>query len=271
MTFPAIAAICFGVASSRTTVADLPPSSVRTRFKVFAPAAWRRRPTRVDPVNDTMSTLGCSASNCAVSGPVPITMLKTPFGSPAAWIASATRMALMGVTSLGLSTTVQPAKSAGAILHAIWLRGQFHGVMQPTTPMGSFTISVLPMSSVHSKASSSARPRVVIQCMLNMNDCTRAAKSLGAPSSFCRFLATSPWRSEYSSRIRSRYSRRSSTLVRDHVLNASAAASTALAVSSDEPFGARANTSPVFESNTSIKESGPLVDSTHSPLMYCLV
>ena len=46
-------------------------------------------------------------------------------------------MALSGATSDGLSTIVQPAASAGATLQAIWLSGQFHGVIKPHTPTGS--------------------------------------------------------------------------------------------------------------------------------------
>ena len=42
---------------------------------------------------------------------------------------------------------VQPVASAGATLQAIWFTGQFHGVMKPQTPMGSFTIRVGPRSS----------------------------------------------------------------------------------------------------------------------------
>ena len=39
---------------------------------------------------------------------------------------------------------VQPVASAGKTLQAIWLIGQFHGVMRPQTPMGSLAISVAP-------------------------------------------------------------------------------------------------------------------------------
>ena len=46
-------------------------------------------------------------------------------------------MASSGATSDGFSTMVQPAASAGATLQAIWFSGQFHGVIMPTTPIGS--------------------------------------------------------------------------------------------------------------------------------------
>ena len=70
-------------ASSSTTDADLPPSSSATFLTVSAPTAATRRPARVEPVNDTMSTSGCAASASPTTGPVPWTMLNTPAGSPA--------------------------------------------------------------------------------------------------------------------------------------------------------------------------------------------
>ncbi len=51
-------------------------------------------------------------------------------------------MAFSGATSDGFSTIVQPAAMAGATLQTIWLIGQFHGVIRPTTPIGSRAISV---------------------------------------------------------------------------------------------------------------------------------
>jgi hypothetical protein len=53
--------------------------------------------------------------------------LKTPGGTPASSRISARMMADSGASSLGLSTIVQPAASAGATLQAIWLAGQFQG------------------------------------------------------------------------------------------------------------------------------------------------
>jgi hypothetical protein len=39
-----------------------------------------------------------------------------------------------GDSSLGLSTTVQPAASAGATLAVTWYSGQFHGVISAQDP-----------------------------------------------------------------------------------------------------------------------------------------
>ncbi len=56
-------------ASSNTTAAPLPPSSISSRFMVGAPAAAIRWPTAVEPVKDTMSTSGEEVSADAGSGP----------------------------------------------------------------------------------------------------------------------------------------------------------------------------------------------------------
>ena len=80
-------------------------------------------------------------------GPSPLTMLNTPGGTPASCRISASIQALKGAISLGLSTMVQPTAKAGATLQAIWLIGQFHGVMNPHTPIGSRAISVVPRIS----------------------------------------------------------------------------------------------------------------------------
>ena len=136
-------------------VADLPPSSSATRFTVCAASSETRFPARVEPVNEIMSTLGCRASASPTTGPVPHTRLKTPRGSPDACTTSASMKAESGATSLGFSTTVQPAASAGAILATTWCSGKFHGVIAPTTPTGSCTTSELPSLSSNLKSRTS--------------------------------------------------------------------------------------------------------------------
>ena len=68
--------------------------------------------------------------------PSPVTMLSTPAGSPDSCASSAKAIAVSDVNSAGLSTTVFPAASAGAIFHAIMSSGKFHGMICPTTPTG---------------------------------------------------------------------------------------------------------------------------------------
>ena len=134
-------------ASSRIIFADLPPSSCATRFTVGAAFFATSIPALVDPVNDIMSIPGWDDIYDPTVGPSPFTRLKTPAGTPASCIISAKIMAFRGATSDGFSTIVQPAAKAGATLQAIWLIGQFHGVIIPTTPIGSLTIRFFPCSS----------------------------------------------------------------------------------------------------------------------------
>ena len=65
------------------TLADLPPSSSATRLTRRRRVAPIRLPTAVEPVKETRSTPGCSASAWPATGPRPVTRLNTPAGSPA--------------------------------------------------------------------------------------------------------------------------------------------------------------------------------------------
>ncbi len=56
-------------ASGSTTDADLPPSSSATRLMPAAASSPTRRPARVEPVNETMSTSGCPARASPTTGP----------------------------------------------------------------------------------------------------------------------------------------------------------------------------------------------------------
>ena len=69
-------------------------------------------------------------------------------------------MAVNGATSDGFSTMVQPVASAGTTLQAIWLIGQFQGVIRPQTPIGSFAIRVAPRGSSNLKVFSTSIMRV---------------------------------------------------------------------------------------------------------------
>ena len=131
-------------ASSRMMLADLPPSSSDTTLIVSAACRATELPARVDPVSDTMSTSGCEDSSGPMRAPSPWIRLNTPAGTPASCRISARICAENGAYSLGLSTIVQPASSAGATLHSTWFIGQFHGVINAQTPTASFTRWVLP-------------------------------------------------------------------------------------------------------------------------------
>ncbi len=54
------------------------------------------------------------------------------------------RIAVRGVSSAGLSTTVLPAASAGAIPQPMIGIGKFQGTMMPTTPSASRKVTSRP-------------------------------------------------------------------------------------------------------------------------------
>src|SRR4029079_17777978 len=120
---------------------DLPPSSSDTFFKFPDAAAMIERPTAVEPVNAILSTFGLEASSAPTTGPGPVTTFSTPFGTPASAQMRASSNVVPAVNSDGLATMVQPAASAGASLRAMSDIGKFQGVMMPTTPTGSSTVS----------------------------------------------------------------------------------------------------------------------------------
>ena len=70
--------------------------------------------------------------------------MSTCSGSPASSASSPSRIAVSGVSSAGLSTTVLPAASAGAKPQPAIGIGKFHGTMMPTTPSGSWKVTSMP-------------------------------------------------------------------------------------------------------------------------------
>ena len=124
-------------ASSKTMLADLPPSSKVTCLKSAAAATLTRRPPDSPPVKATLRTKGCVTKASPTSAPKPVTTLINPAGNPA-WVAKAANSSVEAeVYSEGLITTALPAAKAGATFHASNSNGEFQGVMQAVTPMGS--------------------------------------------------------------------------------------------------------------------------------------
>ena len=126
-------------ASSNTMNGALPPSSSDSFLTVSADWRNRIRPTSVDPVNDTLSTIGLVHSSRPMAGAFgasAVMTLNTPGGTPAWRDSSTSASAHNGVASAGLATTVQPAARAGATLRVIIAIGKFQGVIAAHTPIG---------------------------------------------------------------------------------------------------------------------------------------
>ena len=91
-------------------------------------------PVAVEPVNMILPMSGCSARRAPTSRS-PETTVRTPSGSSSLRTSIRART-LSGVYSEGLTTTVLPIRSAGAICQMVIIMGQFHGPIAPTTPTG---------------------------------------------------------------------------------------------------------------------------------------
>src|SRR5919108_154968 len=93
------------LASARTSIGSLPPSSSVTGRRSSAQAMPTRRPTAVEPVNTTFATPGARTSASPTSSPVPCTVWTSPAGAPASTKARSTQPPESGVSSEGLTTT----------------------------------------------------------------------------------------------------------------------------------------------------------------------
>src|SRR5579859_626277 len=119
-------------------------------------------------------------------------MLNTPGGSTSFMIC-ATRSTAKGASSADFTTTVLPATIAGAILSAISRSGTFHGMIAPTTPIGSRWVMVIesvlngtlsPLSSdpkppknTNTSASTPASTRLSVRSALPVSSATSLAIS----------------------------------------------------------------------------------------------
>src|SRR2546425_1552642 len=123
-------------ASAKMMFGDLPPSSSEILLKSRAASSITRRPTSVEPVNDTLRINGLVISASPIAAPEPGKTCSTPGGKPARCASSPSSSAVNGESEAGLSTTQLPAAKAGAAFQQAIGNGTFHGTMQATTPRG---------------------------------------------------------------------------------------------------------------------------------------
>ncbi|MCW2749085.1 MAG: hypothetical protein JWR83_195 [Aeromicrobium sp.] len=97
----------------------------------------------VDPVKEILRTRGSSIQVVTIAdGSVVGTTLTTPAGTPASVRSRVIASAVSGVSEAGLSTTVQPAARAGAILRVAIAAGKFQGVTSAATPTALWVTTV---------------------------------------------------------------------------------------------------------------------------------
>ena len=133
-------------ASSRIRAASFPPSSRVTFFTVAAATAAASRPVSVEPVSDTLRTRGYSRRRRPTVEPGPVTTARRPDGNRSVMAPSA-RITVSGVLLAGFTMTALPASRAGTTLTAVRAKGQFQGVMAPTSPTGSWKTRSWPIPS----------------------------------------------------------------------------------------------------------------------------
>jgi hypothetical protein len=135
-------------ASSKTTKAALPPSSSDRRRRLCAAPAMSTLPVSVEPVKESLrSRRSCRSGPTTSAGDEVVTTLSTPAGSPASASTAASASIDSGVCSAGLTTIVQPAATAGAILRAPMASGKFQGVTSRHGPTGWCMVRMRPHPS----------------------------------------------------------------------------------------------------------------------------
>ena len=135
-------------ASSKTTNGALPPSSIDPRNTLSAARAMSPPPTSVEPVNVGLRRRGSSISGAVTALEAELTMtFTTPGGRPARSRTSAIAMVESGVCRDDLTTSVQPAASAGAMARAAITSGKFQGVITRQGPTGWRITSTRPPPS----------------------------------------------------------------------------------------------------------------------------
>ena len=127
-------------ASAKISGGDLPPSSSETRaFRSAAASRDREAGRGRARERDLVDALVCDER---LPGRVarPGDDVDDAGGTPASTASSASRSVEVGVISDGFTTIVLPAASAGKSFQPSSTSGEFHGVIAPTTPIGSRTV-----------------------------------------------------------------------------------------------------------------------------------
>src|SRR5207245_1055414 len=125
-------------ASSKTMNGALPPSSMAGLTTLSAASCRSLRPTSVEPVKETTRTRGsCSIALTTLPDEREGMTLTAPAGTPASSRIGISASMVSGVSEAGLSTTVQPAASAGPILRVAMAAGKFPGVTGPALEGGA--------------------------------------------------------------------------------------------------------------------------------------
>jgi hypothetical protein len=190
---------------------------------------------------------------------------------PASDASSASRSAVSGDCSAGLSTTLFPVASAGPIFQDAIISGKFQGTTAPTPPSGSRTIETCasgPVGAISSYTLSIASPYHAMHSVASGTS-TFVASRIGLPMSIVSSRASSSAWSDispasfWSTRFRFFGARRDQT----PDSNAARAPVTARSTSAESHAATRATTSPVIgltQSNVSPETASTYPPSTNA-------
>src|ERR687898_375092 len=174
------------------------------------------QPTSGEPVNVIIATSRCITSGSPTAAPPPVTTLSHPRGRPHSSINSVARaIADSGVWLAGLSTTGQPPAIAGPTLWLTRLSGKLNGLMAPTTPTGTRSVTPsFPSPGALASTGTTSPASVRASAALNRNVSTarpasRRAVRIGLAASCAMVRAKSSCRSASRTAARSRIAARS--------------------------------------------------------------
>ena len=141
--YGAVAAAFSRSASANTTLALLPPSSRVSRLTCPAHVAAISLPTSVEPVNTILPRRGARPAGRPPPAR-PGQDLEHPLGQAGGQRQLGHPQGGQRRHSAGLTITVLPAASAGAMPQVMMTIGKFHGTITPTTPSGSLKVTSSP-------------------------------------------------------------------------------------------------------------------------------
>src|SRR5499427_434979 len=233
-------------ASSRITMGPLPPSS-RSCVLPAARAATLA-PVATEPMKPTACTPGWPATASPTTGPGPGRKLNTPAGTPASVMISASSAQHAEVLGAGTQITALPAAMAGANNSAPIVYGQFHGLMTPTTPSGTRSVSTRRDAEVDGGALPGRRiasSAAIRKYSASSATSSRASAASGLPWSSASARARSPARPSIAAATARQRAARSKADSAAQAGPAPPAAATASSTSAGLATATEANASPV--------------------------
>src|SRR6516164_6678871 len=256
-------------ASSRITMGPLPPSS--SSCVLPAARAATLAPVVTEPMKPTACTPGWPATASPTTGPGPGRKLNTPGGTPVSAMISASSAQHAEVLGAGTQITALPAAMAGANSSAPIVYGQFHGLMTPTTPSGTRSVSTRRAAEVDGGAPPGRRiasSAAIRKYSASSATSSRASAASGLPWSSVSVRASSSPRSSIAAATVRQQTARSKAASAAQAGQAAPAAATASSTSAGLATATEANSSPVAGLTAGIAPARPSRQAPPTQIRY---